>query len=202
MRNKVAIICGSSAALWDDYRAAASLCGIGGYLWDTENKPGPEEYRVLHCSLNFAGIFTRELDHWLITRLDNVVPLAQARTRVDGDRGLGGVRVHTPGHPNFPPLLSNHEFWSVPTKGTIAMFAVKVLSSMGCRRMILAGVPLDDEAGYFYRAPWEKFGMSKESKVYWQEMAETLKPYVRSMSGWTRELLGSPSEEWLRGGLP
>ena len=188
VRDKVAIICGSANGLWEDLAAAVDIL--------------PMEAMPSIAALNIAGIFLPHVDDWFITAMDNVAPMAHLRERatIHGDRGAAEVCLHSPGREGLPPMMEGHKYWSIPTKGTIAMFAVRVLSSLGCRRMILAGVPLDDKAGYFYQPPWEAFGMSSESREYWSESSNHIKPYVRSMSGWTRELLGAPDEAWIQGG--
>ena len=188
MYNRAVIICGSASGMWDQLASAVNLVGIN------------EHIRI--AGLNVAGIFVPHLDDWFITSMCNVKPMIGVRESISpvGDCGMSETTVHTPGQVFLPTLCEKHRYWPVTTKGTISMFAIRVLSSMGYNRMILAGVPLDDKAGYFYRAPWEQFGMSAESRAYWVEAVAQLKPYVRSMGGWTQELLGAPTLEWLQGG--
>jgi len=65
------------------------------------------------------------------------------------------------------------------------MLGVEAGMGMRYQKIILAGCPLAAKTRYdeFHRG--------------WQIRFETIKNYVRSMSGWTKELLGSPTEEWL-----
>lgn len=173
--------------MWSDLSEALNLAVSQGY------KP-----RM--AALNYAGIFVPVLDHWFITRPDLVSYFAVMRENMCPERTMSGVRVATPGVPVMPRMCETHEYFAIPTKGTIAMFAVKVLSSLGYGKIILAGVPLDDKTGYFFRAPWETFWMSDATRPHWEEMAEKLRPQVRSMSGYTSELLGKPNKGWLHGG--
>lgn len=93
-----------------------------------------------------------------------------------------------------------------PDSGSSALLGVRVAQALGYRRIVLAGVPL---------AGVESFGIEHEIlttggqnrggsysmfRVGWEEGIDALRDEVRSMSGWTRELLGEPSAAWLKGG--
>lgn len=62
---------------------------------------------------------------------------------------------------------------------------------------ILAGVPMQPErAHYFDNRQWA------EATVYhshWRRYRDRFEGRIKSMSGWTQELLGAPDEEWIRG---
>lgn len=69
--------------------------------------------------------------------------------------------------------------------GSSAMLALKVALRIGYRKIILAGVALND-------------GHYAAFQVGWTWIAELLKCCpVRSMSGFPAELLGQPTEEWI-----
>ena len=58
-----------------------------------------------------------------------------------------------------------------------------------------AGVPLTREAEHY-----DKPGLWRDAGNYrkgWVEHATTMNGRVRSMSGWTAELLGQPDAAWL-----
>jgi hypothetical protein len=61
---------------------------------------------------------------------------------------------------------------------------------------ILAGVPMTPEAGHVVRKQvW------KDCRLYvrgWVVAEASIKPMVRSMSGWTRSTFGAPTEKWLK----
>lgn len=73
--------------------------------------------------------------------------------------------------------------------GTSGLYAAGLALFTGGHKVFLAGIPIDDSPHYYaapnlddlaaYRAPW-------------QQLLPTLKGRVFSLSGWTRELLGSP----------
>lgn len=69
--------------------------------------------------------------------------------------------------------------------GSSAMLGLKVGLRLGYRKIVLTGVPMD--AGHY-----------AHFQVGWRWIADLLKCCpVRSMSGFTRELLGGYSEAWL-----
>jgi hypothetical protein len=61
-------------------------------------------------------------------------------------------------------------------------------------KIVLCGIPMENTPRYDDRTVW------REALVYrqaWIEAFPKLLPYVRSMSGWTREKFGEPDKEWL-----
>jgi len=149
------------------------------------------------CAVNVAGIFMPDLAHWFITDISKGIAFTGMREVSMELLGSGYEAIHTPGHSFIPAMVARQQFWPIETKGTIAMFAVRVLSSLGFKRILLAGIPLDDKSSYFYSAPWEKFGMSDEVIPFWEQWAPQLRHVVRSMGGETERILGGPDKAWL-----
>lgn len=67
--------------------------------------------------------------------------------------------------------------------------------TFGYRRIIACGMPLTEDPHFFDDAAWND---ARNYRRGWKEAAQQpeLRGKVRSMSGWTRSLLGGP-EEWL-----
>lgn len=83
--------------------------------------------------------------------------------------------------------------------GSTALFAVLTCLEMGYEKIIMAGTPLDSKGHWYY--PPENLGPRWTGETYqaWFEFAETERAkQVRSMSGYTKTLLGMPSKEWIR----
>lgn len=84
--------------------------------------------------------------------------------------------------------------------GTSALFAVDVaLRMLRADRVVLAGCPIDKTA--HYDGPHtlddrDRLGWYREG---WAKAFPTIRHKVRSLSGFTRELLTAPTSEWLRG---
>lgn len=167
--------------MWEEMAAAQAIIG---------DRP----YDV--CALNVSGLFLERVDHWFVTDVSKSKAFSEAREI--GVGGFGGYgQMHCPGHEWLPPLCERQRFWPVKTKGTIAMFAVLVLSSMDYDRIILAGVPMLDKSGHFYSPPWERAGGMSVQWDIWEEHAPQLRHRVRSMSGNTLGILGRPDGDWL-----
>jgi len=82
----------------------------------------------------------------------------------------------------FPEFIAPN----VPYSGSSTLLGVKVALRFGYRKIILCGSPLDDPKYVQFRPGW----------LFVQDM---IRDTVRSMSGWTRTILGEPTEEWLNG---
>lgn len=79
--------------------------------------------------------------------------------------------------------------------GSSGLFAVKLAKEKGFERIILCGVPMRQDAGHVVRhSPW---GACRAFEGGWKKHKAEIAPLVRSYSGWTRELFGEPSLEFL-----
>ena len=89
----------------------------------------------------------------------------------------------------------------VPWKwlGTAGLYGVQIaLDELGCAGVILAGVPMDASAGTNYgKENWATEKFVDDMRQGWLKAKPQIGARVRSMSGWTRELLGEPTAEWL-----
>lgn len=78
--------------------------------------------------------------------------------------------------------------------GSSGLLAVVVGLHLECSHIVLAGVPLDyDQGHYDHPAPWRDAANYRKA---WVSRKEAM-IRVRSMSGFTAELLGAPTKEWL-----
>jgi hypothetical protein len=82
--------------------------------------------------------------------------------------------------------------------GSSGLLTVKVLLEEGFDRIVLAGVPLNSHGAHFY-APNELWRTAVQFRKAWNAHLGELRGKVKSMRGWTRELLGEPTREWLAG---
>ena len=86
--------------------------------------------------------------------------------------------------------------WTRDWAGSTGLFCAKVARELGFVHIILCGVPMTEEASHFIRnEPWHHANGFIRG---WNAHLEELRPYVRSYSGWTKEQLGEPTEQWLR----
>lgn len=141
-------------------------------------------------------------------RICPVHPVAFATLHAEKSRrfleglNLSGVRRFAHEQRSRAP----HAFEIVKEKwgGTSGLFAVQIaLCELGYHGVILAGVPLDHKFGTSYkmdkgRTRWAG-GSEARYQRNWRRALPFLRARVRSMSGWTLELLGGPSAEWIAG---
>lgn len=79
--------------------------------------------------------------------------------------------------------------------GSSGLFCVAVAEQLHCTHAVLVGVPMVKmENHYDKREPWWE---ARQYHPAWERQRERFAGWVRSMSGWTKELLGAPDEEWL-----
>lgn len=101
-------------------------------------------------------------------------------------------RPETWAHAPAPGIDRSTKHW----RGSSGLHAVTVLIELGFDQIILAGVPLTETAAHFYdRRPWQS---APSFRVGWLQHVDEIRTRVRSMSGWTAELVGRPTREWLR----
>lgn len=76
--------------------------------------------------------------------------------------------------------------------GSSALLGALAAFNLGYRKIVLCGCPLQGR---------NKHGRDyfKQFSPGWIAQAEQVRPYVRSMSGWTMEFLGFPEPEWVNG---
>jgi hypothetical protein len=81
-------------------------------------------------------------------------------------------------------------------QGSTGLLAVKIALEEGFDGVVLAGVPMEPSAGHVVRhKAWQSAQMFRKGwKVHFGEIESK----VKSMSGWTMDLLGTPTTEWLQ----
>lgn len=104
---------------------------------------------------------------------------------------------------NMPPKVWAHRnyegavtHWTRDWSGSTGLFCVKVARENGHTHIVLCGVHMNVESDHFVRKqPWNAaLGFRRG----WLARVPELRPYVRSMGGWTQQEFGAPDEEWLR----
>lgn len=79
------------------------------------------------------------------------------------------------------------------SSGLIGVMAA--LDELAATRVVLAGIPMDADFGqYDTKVPWKE---AVKHRVAWEKSLPKLQEHVKSMSGWTASLLGTPTPDWL-----
>lgn len=88
--------------------------------------------------------------------------------------------------------------------GSSGLYGVKAAMELaGAERIVCAGIPLDPDQPHFFEPerPPEKgqsaWSSAKKYRRGWVEAMGHLKGAVKSMSGWTADVLGQPTRAWL-----
>lgn len=81
-------------------------------------------------------------------------------------------------------------------RGSTGLLAVKgMLIELGCTTIVLAGVPMSSGERHYNLG--EEWRHAPRYYIGWKQNHQEIAPFVRSMSGWTKQLLGEPTREWL-----
>jgi len=169
------LVLGGAANVWDDAKAALAMAEFDAVLACKDmiaDWPGMLDYGVsLHQDRN-AG--------YLKARAEKGYP---GRPQIWSHRA-GGTRGYAD---------KSVTDWG----GASGLFGVRVGIEEGFQRIVLAGVPMTPDAGHYKRGkPWRE---AERYRSAWNERADDLRQTVRSMSGYTAALLGTPTTDWLDG---
>lgn len=138
-----------------------------------------------HAARDYPG----RLDHWATMHPDLYKLWVPQRAR-QGFAPAGQLwharhRVPAAGFDSRPI-----ESWG----GSSGLLCVAVAFELGVERIVLAGVPMLKTAGHYDDSKqWQ------EARCYWpawERRAALMRDRVKSMSGWTRDLLGEPTRGW------
>jgi len=154
------------------------------------------------CAINYAGImYLDPIQHWVTLHGANFCHLANGE---DGwikqrqDRGGDmDVEIHTTAVETYEGAHV-YKYRAPYRNGTSALLAAFIMHEhLNYNRIILAGVHLLGLQTDHITLEDRPNGHDHFQRA-WEREADTLRTFCRSMGGWTRELLGEPSEEWLR----
>ncbi|MGR3574018.1 MAG: hypothetical protein ACU0CF_04685 [Sagittula sp.] len=189
---RTALVLGSAACLHDDLaRARASVrfdgvvaCNAAGIEW-----PGRlDAWASLH------GRYFRIGPAWRAARAARGYPeAARHYAHPEAFRGslaqMGGMT---------PDVIPTRYDFAGEKSGSSGLFAAKVaLVDLGFDRVVLCGIPMDPAPHFNGPTNWTpKAGRSPCDgfRRSWLAVPEEYRARMRSMSGWSRVLLGAPEE--------
>jgi hypothetical protein len=180
---RVALVCGGAAGVWEERREAMRL------LAKTPHAP-------VAVAVNGAGAQHPDpLDHWVTIHPEDFRQ-GKGWEHWRRDAGLrdGYTRWSQSRHPHADRILRG---WA---GGSSGWFAVGVaLQGLECAGVILCGIPLDASPNVTdpqWAGGWDEY---RAFRYEWTKHSsrKRVDGRVRSWSGWTRDLLGTPDESWL-----
>lgn len=173
---KVALCVGGAVCVWDDL---AELERLVGGAWSG-----------VTLAVNEVGAaYPGRLDHWVSLHPEKFrLWEPQRRGNTDYIKWGGTWERQSP-----PPGTVDRVIpvWGV---GTSVMHAIAVAFTLQIPKIVIAGTPLDASPHFHSDKPWKQGRFHHKA---WTDHYPKMKDRVRSMSGWTRELLGPPTKEWL-----
>lgn len=181
----LALVLGGAGRVWRDLEAALDLaefshvvaCNDAGAAY-----PGHlDAFVTLHAEK--AGL-------WMARRESAGLPMP---ARVIGhDTAKSGILKM----PGCITGFTDYRFDGQTDSGSSGLFALKfALIDMGFDKAVLCGVPMETSGAHFFDlSPWR--GALSHQRG-WRQALPVIKDRARSMSGWTREILGEPTDEWL-----
>jgi hypothetical protein len=132
--------------------------------------------------IDFAGTLHPDKMHvWIRLRTEHSYPMP-----------LGSIWSHR----SYKGFTHHTRDW----QGSSGLLMTKIARECGYTHIILAGVPMTVDAEHFVRH--QRWNAAPGFVRGWRRQEGILRPYVRSISGWTQETFGAPSIEWLVENIP
>lgn len=172
-----AICLGGSNGAWDELADARLMLG--------------DDAIVIAC--NHAGRdIEGRLDHW-VTMHPDLMPRWTDQRRAAG-RPAAGQLWHARHHRSSIDTSRPISSWG----GSSGLLCVTLALDLGCSHVILAGIPLVQTHRH-YDQPGRNWTEAAQYRPAWNARKDQMAARVRSLSGWTLQLLGYPTEDWLHG---
>lgn len=173
-----ALVLGGADCVWSDAAAALDLT----------------EFDIAVGCNDIGAYWPAPLDAWVSLHPEKF-KLWKARR---GDRPPHKALYAIPGTPADcgATRYTQSMFPSQGHAGSSGLYALKVaLMDLGCSRAVLCGVPMSPERRHFFET--KEWHAAANHRKGWNEAMPHIAGHARSMSGWTAQLLGYPTAEWL-----
>lgn len=174
---RVALVAGGASSVMDELEEALALCAEAGEspIIIAVNDTIP----LVRDPIAAATLHPHKLPGWIAARAAAGWPTPVERW----------CHYRAKGNPAGVTHIAQD--WS----GSSGLFAVNVARQKRVERVILCGVPMSPEAGHVTRGiPWDQAFRYKKG---WTDHMHEIRYLVRSMSGWTAAMLGTPDLDWL-----
>lgn len=179
----ILLILGSGASVFEDVNNAKAIVGEAAF-------------EVMAANLSFLA-YNGAIRHLVSLHQDRIGLFHSLAKILPEDRH---AHIHTHTHMKTEDA---ENAWPITIQdGTTSLFCVKIAILLGYKKIILCGVPLEG-SHRFYDNPHQEyinnFGCPAIAMPWLQAKIEIFNDRVRSMSGKSKELLGSPTKEWTNG---
>ena len=167
MRSKLLIITGSAPCVLEDLARAKELA---------------TSYDLLAVGLDAVDKYAEPIKYVSTYHPKEIAEIAERRA------GYGNTDYLVISHQEKPGVDICIKDWWIPS-GSSSLLGVQAAQRLGYDKIILCGCPLT--------------GKNKDEQDYknfhsgWQKRLKEISACVRSLSGWTRDLLGAPDDQWI-----
>ncbi|CAH1661780.1 conserved hypothetical protein [Hyphomicrobiales bacterium] len=179
-----ALILGGADSVWRDEKAARKLAKFHATI--AVNDAGAAYSGPVDI---LATLHPEKLGRWIAERRERRFP-SFGRIAAHAGNGTTGRRGEPPAD-----ISTDYRWPGMSVSGSSGLFAVKVAIEQGFDRIVLCGVPMEPAGAHFFdpRA-WKECEIFKEA---WITALPHIAEKTRSMGGWTQELLGPATRDWL-----
>lgn len=179
LQRDVAIVVGGGNDPLAEYAEAKALCIAAG-----------KTFATFVCN-DAIAVFPDHIDHACTLHPDKYQHWKVLRER-------GGLPQPTLrwSHRSYNQIDYHTKDW----QGSSGLFCIKVARELGYTHIIACGVPMDPLARHFARG--QIWNAADGFRRGWSRVQGALRPFLRSMSGWTREHFGVPDAAWLTATIP
>lgn len=194
---KTALVVGCAANVWDDVTRAYRLT---------------EEWDAI-CCVKSAGVhWEGHFDVWATLHPEMMDKYETERKTLGFPNGYEiiappAVELGDHGKKGNVARRISYRWPGMNSSASSGIYGVKVMLDSGYDRVVIAGIPMSTEGGHFLPASKNAHGLIrgdtwKHRDSFIPGFRDTL-PFiqgkVKSMSGYTAEVLGTPTPEWLVG---
>ena len=175
MGQKLALVLGGAFSLNEDLTKAKELASD-----------------PLIIATNDAGAdHEGEVDHWVSMHPFLIERLSKRR---QAHNFSPAKKLWAPRHISTPEGM---EFGRVSSwGGSSGLLAVTLAFDLKIEKIILCGIPMSPEGAHYFspKRPWND---AVQYKAAWTRNFDRMNGRVKSFSGWTSQLLGTPTKEWV-----
>lgn len=171
------------------------MIGGGSGVWrelaEARELIGDREALTVAC--NHAGRDCADpVDAWA-TMHSELMPL-WIKSRAEQGHPPAKQLYHASHRAHYPEGSKPVESWG----GSSGLLCVKVALDLGCTKIILCGVPMHQNFHHYDR-PNRRWSEAAQYHRSWEKRLPEMQGRVKSCSGWTARLLGSPDRNWIDG---
>lgn len=173
------------------------IIGRGAGVLEQASAAADMAYFSTVVAINVAGCdFPHRVDHW-VSYHPGAFALWRSKRRAHGLE-VRDIQFWTAEHKHVKmkglvdPVV---EAIPCPHGGSSGLLATWLgLTVLGLDKIVLCGIPLENTPRYDDPTNWHE---AMSYRPAWVDNKEELASKVRSMSGWTKNLLGAPTRAWL-----